>query len=342
MADLGPLGVVGAGLMGSEIAYLGAAAGAQVRLHDVDDAAVQAGLARAAGIAERRTAKGRMTEEEAGAIVERLRPASGIAGLGKCVVVIEAVSEQMDVKSAVFWDLDRAVAKDALIASNTSGLSITDLGRITRRPERVVGMHFFNPASVMPLVEVIEGDDTSAATMDDAVALASALGKTPVRVRECPGFLVNRVLVRAMVSAYRVAEDHHAAPGAVDAAVVARGPAPMGPFALGDLVGLDTLLSISQYLEQAFGDTFAPGRRLSGLVADGALGAKTGRGFDPDADAPIDGPAELAATAYYDAALTEARACDSEAIAATSDIDLAMRLGAGWEVGPLEALGGAS
>ena len=226
----GPLGVVGAGLMGSEIAFLGAAAGDRVKLYDADDAALSAGLARASAIAERRVAKGRLTEQEGAEIVARLAAARGMADLGDCAAVIEAVTERIDVKAAVFWDLDRAAAPDALLASNTSGLSITELGRVTGRPERVVGMHFFNPASVMPLVEIIRGEDTAERTVDEAAALALRYGKTPVRVQECPGFLVNRILVRAMVECYRSAEELGASQGAVDAAVVERGPAPMGPF----------------------------------------------------------------------------------------------------------------
>ena len=321
--------------MGSEIAFLGAAAGDTVRVFDSVDGAAERGCERARAIIARRVEKGRIPADEADAIAARLRPVGTIAGLSECDTVIEAVSEQMEIKAAVFWDLNRALGSETLIASNTSGLSISELAAITDRPERVVGMHFFNPASVMPLVEVIAGGESSDVALEAAAELARRYGKTPIRVRECPGFLVNRILVRAMLAAYRATEELDAAPGAVDAAIAEIGPAPMGPYALGDLVGLDTLLGISQQLEGAYGAAFAQGARLPALVAAGSLGAKSGTGFDP-AEAPDTPQARRAAAEYYRAAVAEAEACEREQIATRSDIDTAMCLGAGWEEGPLD------
>jgi 3-hydroxyacyl-CoA dehydrogenase len=335
MVRSGALGVVGAGVMGSEIAFLGAAAGDHVVVVDTDPDALAAGLERACAIARRRVAKERLTPDEAAAIEARISGAGDLAALADCDAVIEAVSERMEVKLAVFGALGEHVRSDALVASNTSGLSISDLGRASGRPESVVGMHFFNPASVMPLVEVIRGAETSEGTVDRAMALATRYGKTPVRVSECPGFLVNRVLVRAMVESFRAAEQVGVASSAADAAVVESGPAPMGPFALGNLVGLDTLLSIATHLQESYGDRFAPGERLPALVAAGRLGAKSGEGFDVDPEAPALEPASLVADRYYLAALDEAAACAREGIAARADVDLAMELGAGWESGPL-------
>ncbi len=335
MVESGALGVVGAGVMGSEIAFLGAAAGDHVTLVDTDPGALAAGLDRARAIAQRRLAKGRLTEDEARGIEGRIRGAESVSALSDCAAVIEAVSERMEVKLAVFEAFGEQLGADTLVASNTSGLSITDLAQAAGRPQSVVGLHFFNPASVMPLVEVIRGAQTTDAVVDRAVELAKRYGKTPVRVRECPGFLVNRVLVRAMVEAYREAESAGVDPTAADAAVAHGGPAPMGPFALGNLVGLDTLLSISTQLEGAYGPRFSPGRLLADMVESGNLGAKSGGGFDVDPDAPPTKAAAPVSQRYYGAAIAEAAACAREQIADRRDVDLALQLGAGWETGPL-------
>ena len=239
------IGVVGAGVMGAEIALIAAQSGFLVTIRDIDAAAVDRGLAHAQTVGQRQVAKGRVTADDLAAALARIVPATDDDDLAGCAIVIEAVTESMEVKRALFERLDAALPRTALIASNTSGLSITALAAATGRPERVLGLHFFNPPTVMRLVEVVRGERTSPETADAGIALARAMGKTPVVVAECPGFLVNRVLVRAMVAAYRHAQARGTDPGAVDAAVVESGPAPMGPFALGDLIGLDTLASIA-------------------------------------------------------------------------------------------------
>lgn len=331
--------VVGAGVMGSEIAQAIAAGGVDVVLLDADPAALERGLAHIDRIGRRRIERGRMTEEEARALLERVTPAGDDAALSDCDLAIEAVPEILAVKHQVIARLDAALPGRALIASNTSGLSISDLAAPTGRPAQVVGLHFFNPASVMKLVEVIRGDATSDATMDAAEAFARALGKVPVRVRECPGFLVNRILVRAMVEAYRAMARSGADLAAADAAVVAGGPAPMGPFALGDLIGLDTLGHIQRDLEEAYGDRFADAGEIARRVEAGRLGAKSGAGFF-DGQAPQaepDGPGREVAERYYASALDEAQRCVDEDIASAADVDVAMRHGCGWSAGPLES-----
>jgi 3-hydroxybutyryl-CoA dehydrogenase len=329
--------VIGAGIMGSEIAWTAAAAGCRVVLLDADPAALERGIAHAASIGERRVGRGRMDADEAAEAVGRIRATAEAAELGACDVAIEAVPEVMDIKREVFARLDAALRPEALLASNTSGLSITALAATTSRPDRVVGLHFFNPASVMRLVEVIRGEATSEATMEAAEALARDLGKVPVRVRECPGFLVNRVLVRAMAEAYRQSLATGADMAASDRAVVDDGPAPMGPFALGDLIGLDTMDHIRRDLEEAYGDRFADGGAIAGRVAAGRLGAKSGGGFHdgraPEAEADELGHA--VAERYYAGARDEARRCVDEGIAAEEDVETAMRFGCGWEAGPL-------
>ena len=332
------VGVVGAGVMGSEIAQAAAAAGLDVVLRDVDQAALDRGIAHVRAIGQRAVERGRMEADEAERIVARISTALDDEALAGVDVAIEAVPEVLDLKRDVFRRLDRALQAQALLASNTSGLSITALARETGRADRVLGLHFFNPASVMRLVEVIRGEETSDATIGAGEAFARALGKTPVQVRECPGFLVNRLLTRGMLAAYRMTEALDADPAAVDVAVEADGPAPMGPFALGDLVGLDTLDHIQRDLEAAYGPRFAPSRRLSELVAQGRLGRKSGGGFFEGAR-PEGEPGDAAraiAQRYYMAALHEACLCLEEGVAALPDIDLAMRLGARWSEGPLQ------
>jgi 3-hydroxybutyryl-CoA dehydrogenase len=331
------MAVVGAGVMGSEIAQAAAAGGVEVVLLDADPAALERGLAHVAQIGERRVARGRMSAGEARAILGRVSPAGDDAALATCALAVEAVPEILDVKREVFRRLDAALPPGAILASNTSGLSITALAGETGRPDRVLGLHFFNPASVMRLVEVIRGAQTSDATIEAGEELVRALGKTPVRVRECPGFLVNRVLVRAMAEAYRHAAEIGADPAAADRAVVDGGPAPMGPFALGDLVGLDTLGHIRRDLEQAYGERFRDAGQVDRQVAAGRLGQKSGAGFYEGAapEASADDAGRAVAERYYGGALDEARRCVAEEVAAPADVDLAMRYGCGWSQGPL-------
>jgi 3-hydroxybutyryl-CoA dehydrogenase len=324
--------------MGSEIAQAAAAAGVEVVLLDADPAALERGLAHVAAIGARRVARGRMDEGEAAAVAARVTPATDAAAAGACDLAIEAVPERMDVKLAVVRELDAALPAGAILASNTSGLSITALAAATGRPERFVGLHFFNPASVMALVEVIRGERTSEETLREAEEFARGLGKVPVRVRECPGFLVNRILVRAMAEAYRAAAARDADLAAADRAVVDGGPAPMGPFALGDLIGLDTLGHIQGDLRAAYGERFDDAGQVAERVSAGRLGAKSGAGFPdgraPEAEADADGRA--VAEAYYAGARDEARRCVAEGVAAPGDVALAMRHGCGWSAGPLE------
>lgn len=331
------IGVVGAGVMGSEIAQVAAAAGLDVVLRDVDAAAVGRGIDHVRSIGERRVARGRLTPEEAAAILGRIAAADDDEALADCDVIIEATTEVMAVKREVFARLDAVARPDAVLASNTSGLSITEMGRASAHPERVLGLHFFNPASVMRLVEVIPGKRTGEDAMGTAMDLVAQIGKTPVRVAECPGFLVNRVIIRALVEAYRRASEIGADRAAADAAVVEAGPAPMGPFALGDLIGLDTLLHVQRDLEEAYGDRFAVGDELEALVAAGNLGAKTGSGFlsGPAPDAIADAAGRDVAERFYRGAVDEASRCVAEGVAAPDDTDLAITLGGGWETGPL-------
>ena len=331
------VGVLGAGLMGSEIAQVVAGGGLEVVLLDTDAAALERGVAHVRSIGERRVARGRMTAGEVEAMMGRVSATPDDADLAGCDLAIEAVPEILDVKREVFRRLDAVLPPGALLASNTSGLSISELARETSRPELVLGLHFFNPASVMRLVEVIQGEGTGESAAAAGEEFARAVGKTPVRVRECPGFLVNRVLVRAMAGAYREQARVGGERAAADRAVVDGGPAPMGPFALGDLVGLDTLAHVRGDLIAAYGDRFDDAGQIAAQVAAGRLGTKSGAGFYEGAapEASADDAGRAVARAYYRAAVDEAERCRAEGIAAEADIDVAMQLGCGWSEGPL-------
>ncbi|MCB0871838.1 MAG: 3-hydroxybutyryl-CoA dehydrogenase [Actinobacteria bacterium] len=335
------IAVMGAGIMGSEIAQACAAGGCEVVLFDSIPEALEKGIAHVGKICARRVDRGRMTQEEADAIVARVTPTGDDAALADCDLAIEAVPELMKIKKIVFERLAANMRDDAIIASNTSGLSITEMAGAVNRPERVVGLHFFNPASVMKLVEVVEGGATAPETMDAAVAFAESLGKSPVRVRECAGFLVNRILVRAMCEAYRTAAAEGADLAAADQAVVDGGPAPMGPFALGDMIGLDTMAHLQRDLEEAYDARYDDAGLLSQQVDAGRLGAKSGAGFfeGKAPEATVDAAATAVAQAFYAAARDEAQRCVDEGIAAEQDVDPAMRFGCGWSEGPLTAAG---
>ena len=329
------IGVIGAGVMGSEIAQVAAAAGCATVMVDIDDAAVVRGMAHIRAIGERRVARGRLTQEQADEIIGRVDGSVSLDALRDCDLIIEAGPEVLDLKLDLWRAIDAVAKPSALLASNTSGLSITALARVTRRPERVMGLHFFNPASVMRLVEVIRGADSADATIDAGAEFAARVGKAPVRVMECPGFLVNRILVRALAEAYRHTDDLGADRTSVDVAVVAAGPAPMGPFALGDLIGLDTTLHVQRDLQTAYDDRFAAGTSLAAQVEAGRLGQKSGAGFVTGGE-PGTGDEHGAAVAdrYYSGAFDEACRCLEEGIAALPDIDVAMQLGTGWGMGP--------
>lgn len=337
-------GVVGAGTMGAEIAQVIGFSGLPVVLKDVDGAALARGMERARAIYQRRVERGRMTPQEMASRLDLITPTLDYADFHDVDLVIEAVPERLPLKLAVFRDLDRFTPPTAILASNTSALSISAMAAATGRPHRVVGLHFFNPASVMKLVEVVAGRETSSETLDTAIAFAESLRKLPVRVRECPGFLVNRVLLAAMAEVLRYQEEAGADPARVDAVLHARAGVPMGPFTLADMLGLDVVLDVAETLEAAYGERMRPTRWLRDLVAAGHLGVKTGRGFyaytetgEAVADRSSGGvPDEDDLVERFQAAqFLEACRCLAEGVASARDIDLAMRAGAGLPSGPL-------
>ena len=273
------IAVVGAGQMGSGIAQVAAAAGHAVLLNDRTPELIERGLAGIAKNLARSVEKGRLTETGRTEVLERIVPAPAIAGFD-VDLAIEAATEHLETKLAIFRALDDASAPRAVLASNTSSISITVLGAATRRPERVIGMHFMNPVPVMQLVEIIRGIATSQETYEFTRALAEQMGKTPVEVRDFPGFVSNRVLMPMINEAIYAVYEGVATPEAVDTVMKLGMNHPMGPLTLADFIGLDTCLAIMDVLYSGFGDSkYRACPLLRQYVAAGWLGKKSGRGF---------------------------------------------------------------
>ncbi|MBV8282421.1 MAG: 3-hydroxyacyl-CoA dehydrogenase family protein [Candidatus Eremiobacteraeota bacterium] len=271
--------VVGAGAMGGEIAQVVSWAGLPVILKDVDQKALDHGMATARGVYERRVKAGKLTQAEMDEKMALITPTLTYDDFGDVDFVIEAVPEKLPIKQAVFAELDKATQSTAILASNTSALPITAIASATKRPGQVVGFHFFNPASVMKLIEVVAGQQTSKDTMDTAVSFAEELRKIPVKVKECAGFVVNRVLMASLIEIIKAREELGVEHEAVDKVMVERAGVPMGPFLLADMLGLDIAADVASTLEKAYGPRFAAPKELADLVAKGDLGVKTGKGF---------------------------------------------------------------
>jgi 3-hydroxybutyryl-CoA dehydrogenase len=274
------LGVVGAGTMGNGIAHVFARAGFDVALYEVNEQALERGLAAIRTNLDREAAKGKIDPAEAPAIYSRVRPTQTLAELKDCTLVVEAATERLAVKQQIFRDLDELLGPEAILATNTSSISITKLAAGTARPDRVIGMHFFNPVPVMALVEVIRGLQTSDATFATVRALALDAGKTPVEVNDAAGFVSNRVLMPLLNEAMFAVMEGVATAEAVDEIFRLGMAHPMGPLTLADFIGLDVCLDIMRVLEDGLGDPkYRPCPLLIRMVDAGWLGRKSGRGF---------------------------------------------------------------
>ena len=271
--------VVGAGTMGGEIAQTIADADIPVVLKDVEKRFVELGLEKARSVWQGRVDAGKMESAELERRLSLITGATGYDSFGDVDFVIEAVPERMKIKQVVFSELDEVTPGHAILASNTSSLSITEMGEATSRPDKVVGFHYFYPASVMRLIEVIEGEDTSPESAQAAYNFAQTIRKTPIRCAEAPGFVVNRILNSSVSELWRVQEESGVDIKEIDKIVSESKAAPMGPFFLADLLGLDTVLHVAEHLKDSYGDRFFVHKQMQELVAAGNLGAKTGKGF---------------------------------------------------------------
>jgi enoyl-CoA hydratase/3-hydroxyacyl-CoA dehydrogenase len=338
--------VVGAGTMGGQIAQTIAAAGVPVVLKDIDEELVQAGLAEARGVTEGQLAKlverGKLTSEQARELLEeivgRIHGSTAYERFGEVDFVIEAVPEKMEVKQQVFAQLDAATPSHAILASNTSSLSITEIGDATLRPEKVVGFHYFYPASIMPLIEIVEGLETSAETVGAAVTFAQAIRKQPITCAEVPGFVVNRILNSGVSEVWRRQEEQGLSIKRIDEGVGAAGVVPAGPYQLVNLLGLDTVLHVAEHLADSYGgERFYVPKGMQKLVSEGKLGAKTGGDgfYDPAGQPNIAGEAEPDVAELVELmslkTLCEACLVLEEGVASHRDIDFGLMAGAGFD-----------
>jgi 3-hydroxyacyl-CoA dehydrogenase len=349
-------GVVGAGTMGGEIAEVIAFSGLPVVMKDIDQEMLDAGMDKIRSILQRRVDKGKMSQSDMNATVDLVIPTLSYDEFADVDIVIEAVPEKMAIKRQVLKELEEACPEQTIFASNTSALSISEMAASTDKPHKVVGMHFFNPAHVMKLVEVIPGLDTGRETQDDVVMFAESLRKIPVVVQECPGFLVNRLLMPYLNEATKALEEGAASATEIDQAVVEWGM-PMGPFTLMDMLGIDVCGHVGEYLYAEYGERMVPAMLFEKLLDAGRLGEKSGAGFydhpggesevvhemieelQESGEVPTGTPFSVERLMYP--LINEAALCVLENVATITDIDMAMVAGTGMtyegdRVGPLE------
>ena len=274
------IGLVGAGTMGSGIAQAGALSGYDVTMQDISDQQVATGIKGITKSLERLAAREKISSDDQSSALARIRGTTILEDLSECDVVIEAATENIDLKIAVFGQLDELCKSDAILASNTSSLSITRLAAATRRPDRVIGLHFFNPVPIMKLVEIVRALQTSDETFTEMDTLTRQLGKEPVSVQDSPGFVVNRMLVPMINEAIFVLHEGLASAEEIDTAMKLGANHPIGPLALADMIGVDVCLFVMEILHNDFADSkFRPCPLLKKMVNAGYLGRKSGRGF---------------------------------------------------------------
>ncbi len=278
--DIKTIGVVGAGTMGSGIAQVAASAGFKVVLRDISDEALERGMNIIKKSLSRMVKKEKITQNQADEIINRIKTTKDLSDLKDVDYVIEAVFEKMEIKKELFSELDKLTREEVILSTNTSSLSITEIASATERPDKVVGMHFFNPVPVLPLVEIVQGLTTSDETVELAYQLAKKMGKTPIKTKDQPGFIVNRILVPYMNEAAWAFMEGVGSAEEIDQAMKLGANMPIGPLALIDLVGVDVALDVLEVLYKEFGDPkFRPAPILRQMARAGHLGRKTGKGF---------------------------------------------------------------
>ena len=278
--EIRTVGVVGLGTMGAGIAQIAALAGNDVVGREVSEELNERARGRIEHSVGRAVEKGRLDAAERDAALGRLRTTTELADLAECDLVIEAIVEELEPKRELFAELERVVAPDAILATNTSALSVTEIADATERPERVIGMHFFNPAPILPLVEIVRTERTDEDVVDAAYAWAEAAGKQPVRCNDTPGFIVNRILIPLLNDCVRALDEAGVSPEDLDKAMTNGVGWPMGPCALLDLIGIDIHVHASEALHGKLGEErMGPPERLLAMQAEGKLGRKSGEGF---------------------------------------------------------------
>jgi len=278
--EIKKVGVVGLGTMGAGIAQVSVQSGHETVGREVSEELAERGRATIERYLTRGVEKGRLSQAERDAAIARLILTTNLSDLGDCDLVIEAVLEELELKREVFAELDRVMRPDAVLATNTSALSVSEIAEATQHPERVVGMHFFNPAPVLPLVEIVRTQKSSDAAVDAAYAWAERAGKQPVRCNDTPGFIVNRILIPLLNDCVRVLDEADVRPEDMDKAMTNGAGWPMGPCALVDLIGIDVHVHASDALHGKLGEArMAPPERLVQMQAEGKLGRKSGEGF---------------------------------------------------------------
>lgn len=346
--NIDTVGVIGLGTMGAGIAEVFARQGLSVIGVERDTGALELGRGHVDRSTNRAVQRGRLTEEDRAALVDRITFTTDLTALAPVDLVIEAVPEMLDLKRDLVTRLDDVIADEAVLATNTSSLSVTEIAAAGRRPQRVVGMHFFNPAPVLKLIEVIRTDQTADAVVCAVVELAHRLGKVPVVCGDQAGFIANALLIGYLNQAAAMVGDGYAKPDAIDDAVRSELGYPMGPLALLDLIGLDTTVEILRRMHGETGrDRHVPAALLVSMADEGRLGRKSGRGFyeysadaspaqaEPSPDSPA--AADVAA-ALLDPYFDDAVRMRDAGYASEADIDVAMKLGCGLPHGPFEML----
>ena len=340
--DLKTVAVLGAGTMGHGIAQVAVVAGYAVFVRDLSNEILENAKANIKSSLERLVKRGRLSEKDLEAALSRISTTLDLKeAVRNTDLVVEAVPERLDLKQRIFKEVEEAAPKEAILASNTSSLSITDIAKAVKKPERVVGLHFFNPPALMRLVEVVPGEKTSKETVELALGFAKKLDKMPVFVkRDSPGFVVNRVLIPYLNEASKIVERGEFKALEIDSAMQFKAKFPMGPFLLSDYIGIDIVYEILKVFEAKLGPFYSPSAPIEKLFKEKKLGRKTGEGFygykEGAPKVPEDAGAGFDANTLLALMVNEAAKLVSEGIAETGDVDTSMKLGANLPEGPFE------
>ena len=340
------IAVIGAGLMGTGISYVSRASGYDVIMTDLDDDAINRGLSRLKGYVESGVKRGKLTPDDGERIISQLVTTTNLKeAVSDVDLVIEAVFENMDVKKKIFKEMDSVAKPHTILASNTSSLSITELGKVTNRPEKVIGMHYFSPVPAMKLLEVIIGKETNDETIRTALEVGKQQRKITVKAIDSPGFIVNRLRAQIGRAIYQIYEQGLASAEEIDTAMKEKFGVPIGSLELADFVGLDVSLGTGSTLERELGECYKVPEILRKFVKEGRLGQKTGKGFysyedgqQRSIDEPKGADSDWLVTRIIMPYLREAMIEFETGIATKEDIDRAMKLGSNYKEGPFETI----